>query len=71
MRSPAGVLMPVADGSYESFMSVLDPAASSSWAQKMTVLVDSIVVTPVTDDAQTGDAGEDAQVGDTVQLAAK
>ena len=60
------VLVPVADGSYEGLMGVLDPAAASSWAGKMAELVDSIEVVPAAQDAQ---AGQEAQAADAVQAA--
>ena len=60
------VLVPVADGSYEGLMGVLDPAAASSWAGKMAELVDSIEVVPAAQDAQ---AGQEAQAADAAQAA--
>ncbi len=60
------VLVPVADGSYEGLMGVLDPAAASSWAGKMAELVDSIEVVPAAQDAQ---AGQEAQAAAAAQAA--
>ena len=60
------VLVPVADGSYEGLMGVLDPAAASSWAGKMAELVDSIEVVPAAQDAQ---AGQEAQAADAAPAA--